>query len=227
MEVSSLSDLDWKPYSEMTTFYNRSLNIFKLEVDIYYDKIKHCYSTVLSALECIKAESFLKEEDKKRYIVSRYGVRLIISIFTFNSPELIEFHSLANKKPSAEGIEFNISHSKNIILVAVSNLPVGIDIEIINQDFDYHPLVKACFSNEEQFIIRSPQTFYQMWTRKEALLKATGEGLVNEIRAVHCMNSTISRKGNHYDIKTISMGQYIFSVASITHNQQINFWNFC
>jgi 4'-phosphopantetheinyl transferase len=83
---------------------------------------------------------------------------------------------------NGHGLCFNISHSGNLGAIAVANgIEVGIDIENVSYDFPYWELMPFFFSSTEQEAIyqsSSPsKSFFNLWTRKEAYIKATGEGL--------------------------------------------------
>lgn len=100
----------------------------------------------------------------------------------------IRFRYSKNGKPylvSHPDVHFNISHCTNGIICAISKkCPVGCDIEDIVPQIDDN-LLNGCFnSKERQTIIKAPSPqleFTMLWTRKEALLKLTGEGLQNDM----------------------------------------------
>jgi 4'-phosphopantetheinyl transferase len=79
-------------------------------------------------------------------------------------------------------IDFNISHSGDYLVVAVSRCQqVGVDIEICNQNTDVIGLGKIVFSDYEQNIVgNSTNNFFTIWTKKEALIKACGTGFGTE-----------------------------------------------
>ncbi len=78
---------------------------------------------------------------------------------------------------------FNLSHTDNLILIAIANSPVGVDVEKNERNADKEAIIKHFFSNkEQQSFFSQPEELRQLafvkgWTRKEAILKATGEGL--------------------------------------------------
>jgi phosphopantetheine--protein transferase-like protein len=84
-------------------------------------------------------------------------------------PEFPEFH-------------FNVTHSKKMIIVALSRGPVGVDLERIRK-LDVIPVAKRFFSPQELFFLQeenqeqNQQTFFKLWTAKEAALKADGGGI--------------------------------------------------
>ena len=84
------------------------------------------------------------------------------------TPETIVFTENENGKPVTDGAFFSISHSGSLVACAVSDCPVGLDIEHIRPV----PPRLSRFLEEEQ-----PEYFWQLWTRREAALKCRGDGL--------------------------------------------------
>jgi 4'-phosphopantetheinyl transferase len=219
--------IEWRVFNKIAISDPNAIHIFKLEIDTYSDKVGEKELSILSVAEQNKSNRFLRETDKIRYMITKHALRHILSTFTLIPPRLIEFDQKANKKPAINGIEFNVTHSENLILIAVSSFAVGIDIEYVNPDFDFSPLIDSCFNIEEQIHIKSAKDFYLLWTRKEALLKNTGEGLSDQLNEVTCMDCNTIRHGIEYEIKSFSTGQYIFSLSTVYNQQQLQFWNFC
>jgi 4'-phosphopantetheinyl transferase len=89
-------------------------------------------------------------------------------------------------------LRFNISHSQETALYAFSiGMELGIDVETVRPVEDADQIVQRYFSAEEKLIyaaLDQPEeeqlVFFQCWTRKEAFLKATGEGLALELDQV-------------------------------------------
>jgi 4'-phosphopantetheinyl transferase len=99
-------------------------------------------------------------------------------------PQEITFIYNDHGKPSTKGnIHFNMSHSKDLALFAFSNNTIGVDIEYIKPKIEYEDIAKRFFSDYEyKAIMQTPaenrkQAFFNCWTRKEAFIKAIGEGL--------------------------------------------------
>lgn len=105
---------------------------------------------------------------------------------------------LKNGKPVADNLFVSISHSNGRCAVCLSEREVGIDIEKI-ADRDFEKIVRKTFSKKEReyyFNSKSPQTFYEIWTRKEAHSKISGEGIRDIMKAT----DTFSLEG--YEFKT-------------------------
>lgn len=86
-----------------------------------------------------------------------------------------------NNKPWAGNCFVSISHSKNMIAVCKSDKPVGIDIEFIATERDYKKIANRFYKGKElEYFNFSPtaETFYEIWTKKEAYSKISGQGTV-------------------------------------------------
>ena len=86
-----------------------------------------------------------------------------------------------NGKPMANGCYFNISHSHGLVACAVSDVPVGIDVEKIRP---VSPWLLRILSPAERESVRRDEDFFRLWTLKEALIKCRG-GVLGQIRHVH------------------------------------------
>ena len=85
-----------------------------------------------------------------------------------------------------EGVDFSISHCKNAIAVALSDRPIGVDVERFRHSED--SLLERTMNPEEQAEVRAAadpaEAFTRLWTRKEAVLKLRGTGLVDNLHDV-------------------------------------------
>ena len=85
-----------------------------------------------------------------------------------------------------EGVDFSISHCKNAIAVVLSDRPVGVDVESFRHAEE--ALLRRTMNPEEQGEVRAAadpaEAFTRLWTRKEAVLKLRGTGLVDDLHSV-------------------------------------------
>ena len=143
----------------------------------------------LSQEERTRANGFSLPHLKERYIAGRGMVRGIVARYLGCPPAEIEFAYTAYGKPflrdeTKHGLRFNLSHSENQALLAVTRgRAIGVDIEQIRPDFATDEIAKRFFSEREWQALRALPTvertaaFFRCWTRKEAFIKAIGEGL--------------------------------------------------
>lgn len=145
---------------------------------------------LLNQEERARAARFRFDVHRNRFIMARAGLRRVLSACTGTPPESITFQFGMSGKPMLEAghergrLEFNLSHSDDLALIAAArDIDVGVDIERIHVVEDMDELVRRFFCAAE---IRAfaplpvdakPQALFNLWTRKEAWLKATGEGI--------------------------------------------------
>ncbi len=148
------------------------------------------HSKIISPEEKYRADKFHFEKDKTRFIIRHSILRSVLGRYLLRKPESIQFEYNTHGKPALKGnlyntgIQFNLSHSNNLALIAiVLNREIGIDIEHINANIDYENIAIQYFSENEISELRSLPSqqqliaFYNCWTRKEAYIKALGQGL--------------------------------------------------
>lgn len=142
---------------------------------------------LLDDIERQRAARLRFEYDRIRFVAARAALRSILGGILGRSPKQLIFQLGSHGKPSlreTQGLEFNMSHSGDLALVAVSrNEPVGVDIEVSRQMPRARELARRYLHPDEIRTIetvppdsRSP-VFLTCWTRKEAVLKSTGAGL--------------------------------------------------
>ena len=147
-----------------------------------------------SDVERERASRFRRREDADRYLSAHGVLRLILADYLACGPLALRFSTRANGKPDLEDgrLAFNLSHSGALALIAVARRrQVGIDVELVRPVPDLQSLaVRVCTPEELQTLatLAEPhreRAFFAMWTRKEALAKATGEGIGAIVGDVH------------------------------------------
>jgi 4'-phosphopantetheinyl transferase len=145
---------------------------------------------VLSPDEIARARRFHFEKDRIHFARCRSALRGLLGDYLLIPAAEIHFEYLTSGKPclgvdqNPRALQFNVSHSANMALIAVgSEHRLGVDIERIRADVDTASLAERFFSRRERdglAALPDPlrvTSFYACWTRKEAFLKATGDGL--------------------------------------------------
>lgn len=140
----------------------------------------------LSEEEIEKYKKYKKEDDAENFAFARFFSKNILSgIFNIEAEKIvfeIQPHGKPKLKfPEIKNFDFNISHSGEMIVVAINDQgDVGVDIEKI-QEIDFSLINEFCTKNEEIYINKNIEEklkrFYEIWTLKEAYLKALGKGL--------------------------------------------------
>lgn len=180
----------------------RLLETFRLpvgEILVWQVEVRPDYTpdvdiTLLDEVERKRAASFKTAVLRAIFVVAHASLRRVLAARLGVNPKSLVFDVNEWGKPSLRhpccGLEFNISHSANRILIAVSSAgPVGVDIEKILPEPPYEVALIAFSQNEWVALERLPaqrrgKVFYDLWTRKEALVKAMGRGLDIELQDI-------------------------------------------
>ena len=145
---------------------------------------------VLAPDERARAARFLYEDDRRRYTVARGVLRTLLGRYLDVDPASVEFRYGAHGKPSlvqtpgGRDLRFNLSHSCGLALhVFAAGREVGVDVERIRPKTDVMGVARHSFSPAEVDALanlpagKRREAFFNCWTRKEAFIKAHGEGI--------------------------------------------------
>jgi 4'-phosphopantetheinyl transferase len=144
----------------------------------------------LSADERQRAVRFHFARDRQHFVAARAMLRTFLGKYLGVDPIELSFSYSEKGKPhlsephTTTGLTFNLSHSGGIALYAFSlHRDLGIDVEQIRKDYEVDGISRRFFSAHEQKqlaalpVPEKPEAFLRCWTRKEAYIKATGDGL--------------------------------------------------
>jgi 4'-phosphopantetheinyl transferase len=141
---------------------------------------------ILDADEKTRAERFVFERDKSRYIAGRAVLRMILGRCLDRPPREVAFRYETHGKPLVEGTDltFNMSKSAGRALYAVTRRRrIGVDLEKIRDITEMDLIARRFFCRaeiERLGVLEGDlkrKAFFEYWTRKEALVKADGAGL--------------------------------------------------
>jgi 4'-phosphopantetheinyl transferase len=197
---------------------------------------------LLSDDELSRANKYHQEKDKRVYESGHVFIRKILSHYTGIDASKLELSPVVNRKPELLNapfrIHFNISHSGSKILVAVGfNSDVGVDVEKIIPDFDMEGFAESNYHPNEVAHFRSLKDrdetdyFYFVWTRKEAWLKLTGEGINDKLRELDFsgkdMKTHMPAQGHHdlYMTTWHESPDYVATLAAYADPGKIRFYS--
>jgi len=164
-------------------------------IDVYYCldllQYKHKQAHYLATLdqrEQTIAQRFKRELLTQRYILAHGLLREVLASYVNDSATSLQFIQSEKGKPfllNYPELSFNMSHTDDAWVLAVvqEKCHLGIDIEHFKFRESWQGLVKKCFSAEESEywhglpVAKQGRFFYQLWVRKEAFVKALGEGI--------------------------------------------------
>ena len=119
-----------------------------------------------------------------------------------------------NDKPISDSMFFNISHSRGVVGLAIcDDTPIGLDLEVLRE---YHDDLASFISSEDEYkYIKDQESFFEVWTSKESLVKCLGTGLRTEVKKIPALplNGNKSHNEKTYNSKSIKRGDFIMSVT--------------
>lgn len=182
-----------------------TVDVYCITISSYFNSLKFLYS-LLSTQEKIQSKKFFTINLSNRYIVTRAVLRSILAEYLGTRPQDIEFVKNSYGKPFVKGanIEFNMSHSYNSAYYAITfDFSVGVDVEFYNKGKNIFNIAKNVFSTDElEFFLNLPdlkrqEFFFNVWTKKEAVIKAMGLGLSYPMEKV---NTMLNKKKGYIDL---------------------------
>jgi 4'-phosphopantetheinyl transferase len=149
-------------------------------------EVSACYK-LLSSEEQERASRFLVERARNEFVLTRGTLRSLLGRYLGNTPQEVRLRYAVRGKPALEGgtdLSFNVSHTDGLALMAfVKRRAIGVDVENLDRKIEAERLAERFFSERERRALRPLRgdelqaAFFRCWTRKEAYIKAKGDGL--------------------------------------------------
>jgi 4'-phosphopantetheinyl transferase len=166
-----------------------AVHLWRMPLDVASGRRQRLRRTLCQE-ELARAERLRGRADRNRFVVCHGAVREILGGYLAVAPGELRLGDAGRGQPALaepEGtLRFSLSRSGGQGLLAVrSNGAVGIDLERIDGEFDWRPIAAGFFTARENRELSSltpragAEAFFSCWTRKEAYLKARGEGLAD------------------------------------------------
>lgn len=182
----------WEQSPESPALTKDDVHVWKASLDRTPSEINSLKQT-LTPDEQKRANRFRFEKHRDRFIVGRGVLRTILGGYLDRHPDQLRFQYAPYGKPSlsaeVDALSFNLSHSHDLALYAVTKeREIGVDVEFIRKNINLLGIAKRLFSEREYAQLQSlPQScqlqiFFDCWTRKEAFIKAKGEGFSLPLR---------------------------------------------
>ena len=153
-------------------------------------------SALLAEDEQRRAARFHFRKDRDRFVAARGALRAILGLYTGVAPRRLRFsyekHGKPGLTPETGGrfLRFNLTHSHDLALCAVTlGRSVGVDLELVREEFAGMEIAERFFARREVAALRAlapgarATAFFDCWTRKEAYIKARGEGLSHPLHS--------------------------------------------
>lgn len=227
VHIQQLENIEWLDGSGCGYTLSNSNDVWRICISSTIPHINDFWA-LLSADEQERAQRYYREKDKQRFIVSRGALRILLGKYLDIAPGQIIFEIGENKKPHVKGgtgLHYNVSHSGDRVLIAVSYAEVGIDVEKPDFNLHYNDIMQISYSEAEiKYVDQSAnpvQSFYTLWTRKEAILKATAKGIDDGLKFIpgiegsHTVAADVIGSTKSWIVSSFKIDhQHIASIAS-------------
>lgn len=180
---------DWIRPVGIPTLADSEVHVWKASLELEPAQV-HEFAGVLSDDERERAGRFLFARDRRRFIVCRGVLRTLLGGYLGVTPRSLRFQYSRNGKPALASVSgehalhFNLSHAEETAFYGVTlQGEIGIDLERVRAGSSTDDVAERFFSQREIASLRTlspadrPRAFFRCWTRKEAYIKARGEGL--------------------------------------------------
>jgi 4'-phosphopantetheinyl transferase len=185
----SFGDTLWAAYPHHLEIVAREIHVWRVRLDCS-QSILECLESSLAPNERDRADRFFFLRDRNAFVATRGILRRLLAKYLQRRPADIEFVNHVHGKPFLASrtrdkpLEFNVSHSHGLALLAFSvGRRVGVDVELVRQDIASEEIAERFFAAREiaELNLLPPtlraEGFFLCWTRKEAYVKALGNGL--------------------------------------------------
>lgn len=206
-----------------------------------YNELKNYSEYFLNEDEQNRAQRFRFRKDHDLFVIGRYITKILLAYYTENTPESVKINPDSFGKPTCEmDLFFNISHSDDQLLLGFSNSDIGVDIERNDPVVDIERIGERHFSEIELQKIMNctiderAEAFFEIWTKKESLIKGIGKGLSIPLQDFNVTNRNgkvlwefppEANYGNWY-VQNIETKQG-FKSAFATQNEIVDLSYFC
>jgi 4'-phosphopantetheinyl transferase len=175
------------------------------------------YADLLDPDERARAERFRFDADRERFVLGHGFLRETLATALELEPSEIRYGRGTHGKPFIEGhsVRFNFSDTKDSVLVGFTKgVDIGIDLETMTRRVDHDAVAGHYFTGEEVAILQAldeharKRRFLEFWTRKEAVLKASGVGIMEDLKEMRVLDGSNSMRASHPELVNMAAGAY-------------------
>src|SRR5690606_13282472 len=211
---------------------NSVIKLFKIELAKYVAIVDVLFKT-LSTREQERAHRFRQLKDSHRFVICRSLLKFLIANETGLNISHIFFELNDNNKPyfnSDSPLFFNVSHSGDYAIIALGKCELGVDIEYIDKNFDFNEILPTVYNKIEINEINNSEnksySFYKFWTRKEAIVKAIGKGIDDDVSKIpatdglHSVSSDLLSDFKNINVFSFNVTQDYLGAIALTENTE-------
>lgn len=184
----------WQIPVEPLSLPEDTIHVWRFEISQLQNRLQRLHE-VLSSEEQERASRFVVEAPRRQLIVGRAMLRSLLGKYLDIYPMEIQLGRGQFDKPFLQfpksPLRFNVSHSGNLVLMAfVWKREVGVDVEKKQREIEIESIANRWFTQEENSAlseavgVERTEIFFDLWTRKEAAIKAAGTGLSSDLLSI-------------------------------------------
>ncbi len=179
----------WRPAPQTLTLNNDEVHVWRAPLDVPESHVRRL-GPILAGDERQRAERYVFEKDQRHFVVARGLLRVLLGRYLAQDPQHLRFTYGPHGKPAlstdtgGDILRFNVSHSHGLALYAITRgRELGVDVERIRPAVAQETIAEHFFSPREVAALRAlplplqATAFFACWSRKEAYIKAKGDGL--------------------------------------------------
>jgi 4'-phosphopantetheinyl transferase len=180
--------IDWETAAQIPELDANQVDLIAVRLDLASEILERFRKT-LSPNENVRAARFVFKEHQTRFVACRGALRSLLGWYLSCNPAAVSLRAGDHGKlrladPGLVDIRFNLTHSEELAVFAFAlSREVGVDLERIQENRNFDEIAERSFSQQERLDLSTVPlddrvaAFFRCWTRKEAYLKARGEGL--------------------------------------------------
>jgi 4'-phosphopantetheinyl transferase len=219
---------NWIPVDTLPPL-DSEVQLWQIQLSSAANPSEH-YKSLLSPLEQAHAEQYRHDQAREHFTIGRACLRILLGNAVSTDPRSVVISTGIHGKPETPAVDgknifFNIGHSKDMILIALSRQGIlGVDVEYFDRQTDIMEVAGCNFTEKETASLASitdPEArirlFYRYWTRKEAVAKADGRGLLLPLSSfdvshdstnLHpvCVSDSTDDAGKSYFVSDLELG---------------------
>ena len=176
-------------------------------------------AAALSDDERAAARRFATAELRDAYVVQHAMTRGLLARYVAAEPGALRFSRGERGKPMLDGVHHNLSHAEDVALLAVTHdASVGVDVERFAASLDLAALIPLVLAPDEA-ACRDRRAFLRVWCRKEACLKATGVGLLDDLTTVSAIADRVVIAGTAVRVQDLAIGDAYAAALAIVGDE--------
>ena len=240
--------ISWHSPPELPTLGKDEVHVWRANLDLEPSRVQSLRK-LLPSDEQARADRFYLAKDREHFIVAHGLLRTILAFYLYMEPERLHFCYSPYGRPALTSIlglkafRFNMSHSHGLALYGFTRgRKIGIDLEYICADIICEDIAERFFSPLETAVLCAlppearHEAFFNCWTRKEAYVKARGEGLSFPLNRfdvslapgepARLLNvEEEPREASRWSLRELEPGpNYVAALAVEGHNWQLKGW---